>query len=91
MAQWIARQTSNPEAVGSSPTRDVYAFEAKVVWVSNYHPNTCLLHRKVLCHTTHETNKVVWTILISNIYILSLHVCGCSLVYELTELQSNLI
>ena len=24
MAQWIARRTSNPEAVGSSPTRGTY-------------------------------------------------------------------
>ena len=32
MAQWIARRTSNPEAVGSSPTGDVYAFEGNVVW-----------------------------------------------------------
>ena len=26
VAQWIARRTSNPEAVGSSPTGDVHAF-----------------------------------------------------------------
>ena len=28
VAQWIARRTSNPEAVGSSPTGDVYAFKS---------------------------------------------------------------
>ena len=27
MAQWIARRTSNPEVVGSSPTGDVFYFE----------------------------------------------------------------
>ena len=27
MAQWIARRTSNPEAVGSSPTGDVARFK----------------------------------------------------------------
>ena len=27
VAQWIARRTSNPEVVGSSPTGDVFYFE----------------------------------------------------------------
>ena len=30
VAQWIARRTSNPEAVGSSPTGDVHAFRMNV-------------------------------------------------------------
>ena len=34
VAQWIARRTSNPEVVGSSPTRDAISFCKNIILIS---------------------------------------------------------
>ena len=34
VAQWIARWTSNPKAVGSNPTRDEYIFSGQSITIN---------------------------------------------------------
>ena len=87
MVQWIARRTSNPEAVGSSPTeRPVnMAREGITIQICATSIEKCLAipHMRQI-----QKDKAFWTILISNVsaqmlsndsYILGLHLCGRSL------------